>query len=506
MKYIVSQLGTQQLLKQWAGDHELIIATHFFWNAGSPLQKSRIGLLRTLLYHVIHESPELGPRLFPECFSASGSSVAATNFSLSELFRAIRDLGSTTAPDVRLCFFIDGLDEFVGEHIDLVELVSDLAKCPYIKICVSSRPWNVFERAYHGLVDGELAVQNFTSEDVRSYVEITLLQNNMFVDLRSSNLEECDRLVGSIVHKAQGVFLWVVLVVQSLIRGLTNDDDLTILHARVDSYPASLSAYFRRMFDRIEGVYLAQSARLLLVASAAEQSLPFWSPTCLEVEAKDIKYALTLCKPPSLRDARFAFGCTCPLPRVQLSFDGSQNSALSMVTHSCFYFFGSGARLLPHHPQKLRRYLDARCGDLLELGPDGIAFIHRTARDFIFEGGLTEKLEALAGPNFDLGISLTNIAVAGAKRESDPAISALKTFFETEAKTFRPSKEHLLDGRSDMDEFQALSILTTRLRSNKRLVKPENMGLYEELRLVGRDPSKDVVDLNSDDEAVLIAP
>jgi hypothetical protein len=463
----------------------VILATHFFWNAGSPLQKSRIGLLRTLLYHVVHESPELGPRLFPEWFSASGSSATATDFSLSELCQAIRDLESTTAPGVRLCFFIDGLDEFVGEHIDLVELVSDLAKCPYVKICVSSRPWNVFERAYHGRVNGELAVQDFTTEDIRSYVQSKLLQNIMFVDLRSCNLEECDRLVESIVRKAQGVFLWVVLVVQSLVRGLTNDDDLTILHARVDSYPASLSAYFRRMLDRIEGVYLSQSARLLLVASAAEQSLPFWSPRCLELEAEDIRYALALCEPPSLKDARYAFGCDCPLPPVRLDFDGSPYPALSTIKHSCFYFFGAGARLLPRHLVKLRRYLDARCGDLLELSPDGIAFIHRTARDFIFHGGLAERLETLAGSGYDVGISLTNIAVAGAKRESDPAISALKAFMDTDARTFACSKAYLQAVDPDTEEFQPLRNLDTTLISYDELVKRENMDLYEELRSVG---------------------
>ncbi len=48
-KYISSHHETRGALTSWAGDQELITASFFFWNTGTTLQKSQMGLLRSLL-------------------------------------------------------------------------------------------------------------------------------------------------------------------------------------------------------------------------------------------------------------------------------------------------------------------------------------------------------------------------------------------------------------------------------------------------------------------------
>ena len=65
MKYLLGHWLTQRNLDVWAEDYQLITAS-FFWNAGRiSLQKSQAGMLRSLLYQILRQSPELIPYAFP---------------------------------------------------------------------------------------------------------------------------------------------------------------------------------------------------------------------------------------------------------------------------------------------------------------------------------------------------------------------------------------------------------------------------------------------------------
>jgi len=66
MKYIVGHHDTHSLLSDWAfSNHKkLFVAEFFFWRLGTPLQKNKTGLLRGLLYKVLHAYPELIPDVF----------------------------------------------------------------------------------------------------------------------------------------------------------------------------------------------------------------------------------------------------------------------------------------------------------------------------------------------------------------------------------------------------------------------------------------------------------
>jgi hypothetical protein len=66
MKHMHDQKRTEQLLSVWAGDHRLCTATFFFWNSGTREQKSQLGFLRSLLYQVLNQCPELVPLVLPK--------------------------------------------------------------------------------------------------------------------------------------------------------------------------------------------------------------------------------------------------------------------------------------------------------------------------------------------------------------------------------------------------------------------------------------------------------
>jgi hypothetical protein len=117
----------------------------------------------------------------------------------------------------KLCLFIDSLDEYDGDCKAIADLLKDVALSLYIKVCVSSRLWLVFEEAFENRVG--LCLQDLTYTDIRNYVRGTLEANKKMEQLAVSNPEHATALVSEIVTKANGVFLWVRLVVWSLLDG-----------------------------------------------------------------------------------------------------------------------------------------------------------------------------------------------------------------------------------------------------------------------------------------------
>ncbi|KAK4495862.1 hypothetical protein PRZ48_013130 [Zasmidium cellare] len=437
MKFLMRHPRTKELLRTWAGDEDLIIADHYFWDAGTSLQKSRLGLLRTILVHIIFQCPEVAIQALPERFRRNTLSHCGLRWTQAELFETIKAVSLQKQKGVRLCFFIDGLDENTEEHVDLVELLSILADSPSIKLCVSSRPWNVFTRAYHETTDGQIAVQDLTQHDIKAYIHDKMSNNAHAHPLFSRHPTQWQDLIDNISHRAEGVFLWVRLVVRSLLRGLGNDDDLETLERRLVTYPNDLDGYFQRVFDRIEGVYLLTSARIMLAAIFAEAGLPIWAPRCIEREVTVPEYALTV--EPRDRDLKndadligitgatcagwLVFGTKCP--HID-DTDDLHNRPNPWEEDSDYIDHAQRTMQM----ESLGRYVDARCADLLEVQSDKVAFIHRTARDFLRQRELPNILLKQADPDFDVGLSLARIYLTKAKRSMYSGVGPMRDVVE----------------------------------------------------------------------------
>src|SRR6266487_2141991 len=226
MKYVYNNKRTLQALRIWAGPEKLVRAGYFFWNAGLPMQKSQEGLLQTLLYQILRQCPVLIPSLCPRRWQTSDSN-ALEPWDRMELFEVFDHLAKQDVLLSRFCFFIDGLDEYYGDETEIIGVLQRLATCPNIKLCVSSRPWNAFVDAFGGS-DRKLALQELTKEDMREFVKDMVEENDVFTQLAQRD-SRYQSLVLQITEKAQGVWLWVYLVVRSLLRGLDGADEFELL-------------------------------------------------------------------------------------------------------------------------------------------------------------------------------------------------------------------------------------------------------------------------------------
>ncbi|KAK2600565.1 hypothetical protein N8I77_010088 [Diaporthe amygdali] len=386
MKFIVDDPRTREALASWAGSKSCVTASHFFWISGATAQTSQEGLFRSLLYEILRERPQLVESLYPSLWEQAGGTNPSEQeydqiWSRRSLRNIISRLKDYRDDDTKFCFFIDGLDEYKGDHLDMVKTLEELVLSESIKVCVSSRPWNVFADAFGNVPTRKISVQDLAHNDLVAYAQDKLGQHHLWEELTH---EVQKQIVGTILQKAQGVFLWVYLVVKQLREGLSNGDTVEVLQQRVRDFPPDLEEFFSRMMASIDRLYLPHTARAFQVALHALNPLPTLLYSFLDDEKEDEQYALRL-------------------PRQR--FDDEA---------------------LERRIGKIPRLLEARCKGLLEIVisedplygeqclQPRVEFIHRTARDFLRTRQMADLLEEGAA-GFEPYSSILRAYVAGIK-------------------------------------------------------------------------------------------
>jgi hypothetical protein len=102
MKRLIDDERTADLLKQWAGGSEVIVLEHFFWIAGTQLQKSHQGILQSLLCQLL----KVDPRLVQLTLTRRWRSPQAFSrpWSVQELTDALgKAIGNSDKPHLLLC-------------------------------------------------------------------------------------------------------------------------------------------------------------------------------------------------------------------------------------------------------------------------------------------------------------------------------------------------------------------------------------------------------------------
>lgn len=387
MKFASDHPESQKLLEKWAHPHKLCKASYFFWEQGFEKQKSKTGLLQSLLYQILRHNPELTP-----IANTVRDRQSYETWDLAELKSAFWQVVSRTEMNTRFCFFIDGLDEYGGEEEDISKILVSIIESPHIKICVSSRPRVVFENDLCS-DSYSLKMQDLTKDDMRIYVRNIIDEIKRSRELSGSE-QEVESLTEQIAKDARGVWLWVFLVSRDLKKAVNRHEDLHKLRDIVNSLPQDLEEYFKRIISKIDSVYHDQMARIFLAAVEGVQPLPLLAFSLLVTELSEPNYAtVATISSPSPEDIQSA-------KKTQKSWTA-----------------------------RLRN----RCGDLLVV-EDGdhptlfdcpVDFLHRTVRDFLqdcYRKNLMEELNS----SFNPSLSLCKVMLYFLKKHAGTTDSGLK--------------------------------------------------------------------------------
>ncbi|KAL5325671.1 hypothetical protein ACEPPN_006800 [Leptodophora sp. 'Broadleaf-Isolate-01'] len=274
MKYLYGHSRTIELLKPWSGPLALHVAAFFFWSSGTSEQKSLVGLLRSLLYELLLKHKDLISTVLPEQWMeetiSSSDEPGDRRWNLDKLAKVFHRFRSLSG--LKICLFVDWLDEYEcpdKNHANITSFFADLAKSPSIKICLSSRPRLVFEDAFRSAPS--LRLQDLTSRDITRYVDDKISGHERMADLRRINPEDAESLVQEIVAIASGAFLWVMLVVKSLLNGFTNRDRIADLLERLRALPPDLEGFYEHMLlNHIQPMYRDQASHIFQIISVLQ--------------------------------------------------------------------------------------------------------------------------------------------------------------------------------------------------------------------------------------------
>jgi len=206
------------------------------------------------------KNPALIPFILPDMWhEAQSGAVDLRAPSHIETKTAFERLGAEKTTGA-YAFFIDGLDEFAGNHRDGILFVKDLVASTNIKIVVSSRPIDTCFAAFSSAPN--LRLQDLTASDISRYINDTVQSHTCSTNYSAASL---GALVSDIRSKADGVFLWVVLACRTLLEGFEAYDSVEELRRRVDELPPELEDLFRHILNGLPTRYLQQAAQLLRV-------------------------------------------------------------------------------------------------------------------------------------------------------------------------------------------------------------------------------------------------
>lgn len=266
MNYICQDDRTLNLLRVWSGMKDVFTPTFFFWNAGNMLEKSTEGLLRSLLYQILQRFPSLIPFAYDNKSSLNHTPTGQQEFrpvaawTERRLREILRSVMLQAYESCRICIFIDGLDEASDDPDAVIAVIRDLLSAN-AKICVSSRP----DRSYSDAFDSyaKLRLQDLTEPDIRTYIWDEL---RPFLGTDSADSDRVSAILYNIARKAQGVFLWVKMVVRAVIKGLRSHDSLEQLRTRVESMPSDIEALYAQMLNNVEVAHRKEAALLFQMA------------------------------------------------------------------------------------------------------------------------------------------------------------------------------------------------------------------------------------------------
>jgi hypothetical protein len=390
MKFVLKNEWTAMALSTF-NPKPWIVSSFFFHDRGTREQKSLDGFLRTFIHDILSHRMELFPYLEPilsDAIAAKGpkiegsllnAPVAQTVWDWQRLFGAITTLERTVNTDLNLCLFVDALDEHDGPHKDLLkafEVLESLSnnKLIRLRICAASRPENLFRTQFAAYPN--LAIQDYTIQDIRAFTQGRLMGATRHI-LSPESKKELDNLSNEIIARANGVFLWVSLVVKELSEDIEDGYTVSEMAEVLADIPDDLRDLYSRALRRTKRVPRSQ------FRSKTRKSI-------VDMESYIMFQLVLRAEPP-------------------MSLSTLLSAAKSLVSGEVTFEIDSLSRT-----QQEYRLNNFSCG-LLESKNDVVQFIHQTTKVFMQDDGhmvIQDKVDSSKLENGDcliLGLAIQHL-------------------------------------------------------------------------------------------------
>ncbi|KAH0538071.1 hypothetical protein FGG08_005333 [Glutinoglossum americanum] len=335
--------------KQRAPLNKLIVASFFFHGRGAPIQKSPLGLFRSLLHQILDQVPNLLSEfssIFKERCKTKGEPGRKWEWHVAELQEFLETFILRISRAYSIRIYVDALDEcgdVVAKHLVTYfqRLVLKLGSTEAtLNICFSCRHYPILTLE-HGLI---ICVEDENHLDIATYVKGELERG-------FSDKDKARELKEKIVDKASGVFQWAVLVIPKVLELHWEGKSMTAIQTTIQEIPPELSELYQDILERLKD--RSQSLQLMQWISFAQRPL-------------------------SLEELRFAMAVDADVPYSSLT--ECQKSEAYVETKEDM--------------EKRVKSLSGGLAEVKERQSRQVAqFIHRSVKDYLLQRGL-QQLES----------------------------------------------------------------------------------------------------------------
>lgn len=161
----------------------------------------------------------------------------------------------TSGATRKFFLLVDALDECEPQNRPetIAAEISKISRLPNVKLCISCRPWESFTSRFPPT--RTLFLDRLTYMDMELYVESRLIHasssNHLCVEFRDKTTES-QEFLSELVRAAEGVFLWIELLLNELSSELRKGRSFQQLRNTLARFPVGLDRYFEQfVLDRI---------------------------------------------------------------------------------------------------------------------------------------------------------------------------------------------------------------------------------------------------------------
>jgi len=241
--------------------HAIVFASFFFHARGSVLQKSPLGLFRSLLHQILQQVSELLLRfssIFQKKCETQGKIGEKWHWHERDLEDFFKIHVAGAAKTYKMRIYVDALDECgKAAASNLVRFFTRLMnKVAFtnasLSICFSCRHYPDVALG-NGL---EVCIEDENHDDIELYIQNT-------IENAVQDKETAEVIRDEVVRRSSGNFQWTVLVLPEVVDLYRNGYPLKIIKRRIQAIPSELEELYQELLKGVLDEDLPHSLRLM---------------------------------------------------------------------------------------------------------------------------------------------------------------------------------------------------------------------------------------------------
>ena len=221
----------------------------FFHGRGTILQKTPIGMFRSLLHQIYNKVPSVRSPVLAAFREKKkiGEPGLGWEWQRNELKDLFSHAFAHAAKSRPITLFVDALDEAGADTAsELAEYFHELNKLVVesrtAKICISCRHYPVASSN----TSLKIHVEDENHNDIATYVE-----EKLYTERPEFSAEEYQTLKKTVVGRASGSFMWARLSISMIIRSIRDGESLAVINDELCKVPSDLGDVYEHVLKTI---------------------------------------------------------------------------------------------------------------------------------------------------------------------------------------------------------------------------------------------------------------